>query len=77
MSSTVSFKVSKSTKEKMMELKDEVNWAEELRRFVELKIMEVEAKRNKAMIISELKDAPWSVPKGFLSRVVRDDRDSH
>lgn len=41
--SVVSFKVRGEVKEKMMKYKDRINWPEELRRFVEEKIRELEA----------------------------------
>ncbi|MGC8933355.1 MAG: CopG family transcriptional regulator [Candidatus Methanodesulfokora sp.] len=77
MSEVVSFKVSKEIKKKIDELKNEVNWPDELRRFVELKIKEVEARKNKERIMERLRKASWSVPKGFSAKSVREDRDSH
>ncbi len=66
MSSVVSFKVRREIKEKMERFRDRINWAEELRRFVEERIRELEAKENIRHVIEELEKIPISVPpKGF------------
>ncbi len=74
--SVVSFKVRKEIKEKMERYKDKVNWAEELRRFIEERIRQLEAEENMEKIIKELKNMNFSVPKGFSQESVREDRDS-
>jgi len=76
LSEVVSFKVRKEVKRKMEELRDRVSWADELRRFVEEKILEIEARDSFEKIMEELRKATWSVPKGFSCRSVREDRDS-
>ena len=76
MSEVVSFKVKREIKEKMMRYKGVVNWSEELRRFVEEKLRELEARENFEVIMKELSGATWSVPKGFSAGSVRKDRDS-
>ena len=76
MSEVVSFKVKREIKEKMMRYKGVVNWSEELRRFVEEKLRELEARENFKAIMKELSSATWSVPKGFSAGSVREDRDS-
>ena len=76
MSEVVSFKVRREIKKKMEELKDKVNWPEELRRFVEEKIIEIEARENFEKILKMLEQATWSVPRGFSRESVREDRDS-
>ncbi|UXD21708.1 CopG family transcriptional regulator [Ignicoccus pacificus DSM 13166] len=75
MSVTVSFKVRKEVKEKMEKYKGIINWNEELRRFVELKIKELEAKERFEEIVRKLEEADWGVEEGFASRSVREDRD--
>jgi len=55
---------------------DRVNRAEELRKFVEERIGELEAYENFQRVLDELEKASWSVPKGFSQRSVREDRDS-
>ncbi|BES82354.1 CopG family transcriptional regulator [Pyrodictium abyssi] len=76
MSVVVSFKVRREVKELMDKYRDRVNWAEELRRFVEEKIRQLRAEENLAEILEELRKAGWSVPKGFSVKSVREDRDS-
>ena len=76
MSEVVSFKVSRDVKERMKKYKQVVNWSEELRRFVEEKIRKLEAEENLRKIVEELERASWSVPSGFSSSSVREDRDS-
>ncbi len=74
MSVTISFKVRKEIKEKMEKYKGKVNWNEELRRFVERKIKELEAEERFEEVLRKLKEAEWSVPEGFAEGSVRDDR---
>lgn len=77
MSETVSFKVPKAVKAEMERLKGEVNWPEELRRYVAERIER--AKREKAFkeVMEDLRRmGPANVPKGFSKRSVREDRDS-
>jgi len=76
MSEVVSFKVRKDIKERMNRFRDRINWSEELRRFVEAKIRELEAQSNYDDVMKRLKKASWSVPKGYSVRAVREDRDS-
>jgi len=76
MSEVVSFKVRKEIKEKMLKYKGVINWSEELRKFVEEKLRELEARENFENIMRELSSATWSVPKGFSAKSVREDRDS-
>ncbi len=76
MSVVVSFKVRREIKELMDKYRDRINWAEELRRFVEEKVKLLEAEENLKMIVEALEKARWSVPRGFSARSVREDRDS-
>jgi len=76
-SEVVSFKVKRDLKRKMEAFKERVNWSEELRKFVELKIREMEAKESKERIREKLRKAPWSLQKGSSAKLVREDRDSH
>ena len=75
--SVFSVKIKRELKEKMEKYKDRVNWAEDVRRFIESKIRELEAEENYERILSELERARWSVPRGFSARSVREDRDSN
>jgi hypothetical protein len=74
--SVFSVKIRKDLKEKMNKYKDKINWAEEVRKFIEMKIKELEAEDNFNEILDKLKKAKWSVPKGFAIESVREDRDS-
>lgn len=73
----VSFKVSKRLKELMDKYKDRVNWPERLRKFVEETVSRLEAEENYKLIIERLEKASWTMPRGFSSRSVREDRDSN
>jgi len=75
MSEVVSFKVSKEMKEKMRKYRSVVNWSEELRRFVEEKLRELEAKEAFGEVLKGLERATWSAPQGFSAASVREDRD--
>ena len=75
--SVVSFKVRKDVKERMEKYKDRVNWAEELRMFVESRLREIEAEENIRKVVEELEKLPVESPKGFSSSSVREDRDSN
>jgi len=72
----VSFKISRELKRKMDMYRDRINWAEELRKFIEEKIRELEAEENLREVVEELRKASWSSPRGFAASLVREDRDS-
>jgi len=74
--SVVSFKVNREIKERMEKLKDKINWAEELRRFVVKKIREIEAREHMEVVVKELEEIPVNAPQGFSKASVRGDRDS-
>ncbi|AFL66346.1 CopG family transcriptional regulator [Desulfurococcus amylolyticus] len=74
--SVFSVKLRKELREKMEKYKDRVNWPEEVRRFIEEKIRMLEAEESFKFILSELRNAPWSVPRGFSAESIREDRDS-
>jgi hypothetical protein len=59
--SVFSVKIKRELKEKMEKYKDRINWSEEIRRFIELKIKELEAEKNFERIFEELKKANWSI----------------
>ncbi len=77
MSEVISFKVKREIKREMEKLKNEVNWPDELRKFVELKIREVKARKSKERIKERLRAASWSSPRGTSEALMRGDRDSH
>ncbi|ABL88692.1 transcriptional regulator, CopG family [Pyrobaculum islandicum DSM 4184] len=71
----VSFEVGRELKEKMEKYKDKVNWGEELRKFVEEKIRELEAEENMEKVVKELESLDVEVPAGFSQTSIREDRD--
>jgi len=75
--SVFSVKLRKDLREKMEKYKDRVNWAEEIRKFIETRLRELEAEDCFKKILNELSKAEWSVPKGFATESVREDRDSN
>ncbi|MGQ9641635.1 MAG: CopG family transcriptional regulator [Candidatus Bathycorpusculaceae bacterium] len=60
----------------MRELKDLVNWPDEIRKFIIKKIEEFERIENIRKVENTLKDLPMQ-PKGSISRLVRENRESH
>jgi len=74
--SVFSVRVRRELKEKMERYRDRVDWPEEVRRFIEHRIRELEAEESFEGILEELKRASWSTPKGFSAGSVREDRDS-
>lgn len=76
MSEIIAVKVSRELKKKVKALKKEVNWPEEIRRFIEEKIREVESRKAVERITREI-GRTEGVPKGFSVRLVREDREGH
>lgn len=74
--SVVSVKVKMEVKEKMIKYKDRVNWAEEVRKFIEERIRQLEAEESFKTVLEVLYRGSWSVPRGFSTASVREDRDS-
>jgi len=75
MSVTISFRVPKELKEKMDQLRSYINWSEELRKFVEMRIKEFEQKKAIEDLENIIKDLP-KTPSGTAAKYVREDRDS-
>ncbi|MHA1631543.1 MAG: type II toxin-antitoxin system VapB family antitoxin [Candidatus Freyarchaeota archaeon] len=76
MSVPVSFRFPKKLKERMDVFKGRVNWSEEVRRFVEARVAELEKKELLEKIDLIIKDLP-ELPHGTVVKLLRDDRDSH
>ncbi|MEM0317428.1 MAG: hypothetical protein QXR33_04805 [Candidatus Nezhaarchaeales archaeon] len=76
MSTVFSVKIRREVKERMDKFKDRVNWAEEVRRFIEETLRRLDAESNFNALLEHLEGAKWSVPAGFSTRSVREDRDS-
>ncbi|MGC8678439.1 MAG: CopG family transcriptional regulator [Fervidicoccaceae archaeon] len=75
--SVFSFKLRRDIKEKMNRYKDKVNWAEEIRKFIEEKLRTLEAEDNIKKIVEELSQIPIESPRGSSTSSVREDRESH
>lgn len=76
MSVTVSFRIPRELKERMDAFKREVNWSDEIRRFVEAKVEELEKKRLLKEIDKIIEELP-ELSQGTVARLLREDRDSH
>lgn len=76
MSTVISVRISKKLKEKMDELKDMVNWSEEIRKFLEKRVEELHRRKVLEEIRKVLEKIPES-PKGTAAKYVREDRDSY
>lgn len=76
LSNVFSVKIKRELKEKMEKYKDRIDWANEVRKFIEEIVRKVEAEENFKEILKALENAKWSVPKGFAKASVREDRDS-
>ncbi len=76
MSVTVSFRIPREVKKKMDELRGTINWSEEIRRFIERRIMEIEQVKALNELEKLVESLPVS-PRGIAVKYVREDRDSH
>ena len=72
---TVTFRVPRELKERMDRLRGRVNWSDEVRRFLEQRVRELE----QAIVIEKverlIRQLP-EVPRGTVTGYVREDRDS-
>ena len=73
--SVISVRIPRELKEKMDSLKGVVNWSEEIRRFIERRIREVEQERAIEELEELIRKLPV-MPKDYIVRYVREDRDS-
>jgi len=74
--SVVSVRVPRELKEKMQKYRDKINWSEEIRRFIENKILEAERENTLSRLEELIKQLP-TVPRGMAVRYMREDRDSN
>ena len=74
--SVFSVKLRREIKEKMDRYRDRVNWAEEVRRFIETRIRELEADDNIRNVVNMLSQLPIESPRGSSVTSIREDRDS-
>jgi len=72
----VSFRVPRELKEKMDNLREHINWSEELRRFVENRVKQFEQEKAVEELEEIIKRIPPS-PRGTTTKYVREDRDSY
>lgn len=75
MSVTVSFRIPRELKKRMEALRSYVNWSEEVRRFLEQRVRELEQLKA-IQELEELIEKLPSLPRGVAARYVREDRDS-
>lgn len=74
--SVVSVRVPRDLKRRMDALRPYVNWSEEIRRFLEERVRELERLRVIEEVEELIKTLP-EVPRGTAPSYVREDRDSH
>ena len=70
----ITVRVPEELKLKMKEL--DINWSEEIRKFIQRRVDEEERGRKIGEALEILKRTPVSVERGFSAKSVRDDRDS-
>ena len=73
----MSVKVRRDVKEKLLKYKDKVNWAEEIVRFIEVKLREIEAEENMKRIIEALSKLEIKTTPRPSVELVREDCESH
>ena len=76
MSAVVSFRIPRELKEKMHELREFVNWSEEVRKFLEEKVKEYSRKKALRDVRAVIESLP-EVLRGTVTKYVREDRDSN
>ncbi|MEM0439138.1 MAG: hypothetical protein QXP18_03885 [Sulfolobales archaeon] len=76
MSAVVSIRVPRELKEKMDELKRIINWNEEIRKCIEIKVKEAEQPEAIDRLEELIKEL-GQTRKGTAAAYVRDDRDSN
>jgi hypothetical protein len=73
--SVVSVKVSPKVKKEMEELKENVEWPSEIRKFIENRLEQAKREESLRKVEWILKDMP-QVPRGTAAKLVRESRDS-
>jgi hypothetical protein len=75
-STVLSVRISKDVKRRMDELRDVVDWNDEIKRFLEARVDELYRRK----IIEEVRrvvELLPEMPRGSVTKYVREDRDSH
>jgi hypothetical protein len=76
LSTVLSIRISKDVKRRMDELRDVVDWNDEIKRFLEARVDELYRRK----IIEEVRrvvELLPEMPRGSVTKYVREDRDSH
>lgn len=76
MSVVISLRIPRKLKEKMDILKNDVNWSEEIRKFLQIRVEELYRRKVLEEIRKVLEQIPES-PRGTVVKYVREDRDSY
>jgi len=74
--SVICIRIPKELKEEMDKLRGVVNWSEEIRRFIEKKIEEIEQEHALKEFEEIIKTIPKLPPEEVI-KLVREDRDSY
>jgi hypothetical protein len=75
-STVLSIRISKDVKRRMEELREVVDWNDEIKRFLEARVDELYRRK----IIEEVRrvvELLPEMPRGSVTKYVREDRDSH
>jgi hypothetical protein len=70
----ISFRIPGKLKKKMDSLRGVVDWSEEVRRFIEKRVREIEQERVVGELEKLIQELP-PAPKGYAARLVKEDRD--
>ncbi len=73
--SVFSVKIRRDVKERMDRYRGRVNWAEEVRRFIEARLRELEAEENIRRVVEALSKIPIESPRGSSVISLREDRE--
>ena len=74
--SVISIRIPSELKKKIDSLKGLINWSEEIRRFIEGKIREIEQEKAIEELEALIQKLP-EMPRGLAARYVREGRDSN
>ncbi len=73
---TVTVRLPKELKAKMMNYKSHIDWNDEIRQFISKRIKQLEKEEALRRIRKKLESIP-PAPAGTAARLVREDRDRH
>jgi hypothetical protein len=75
-STVLSIRISKDVKRRMDELRDVVDWNDEIKRFLEARVDELYRRKIVEEVRRVVELLP-EMPRGSVTKYVREDRDSH